>query len=198
MNLGRHEAGLKSGLELFHQNGDNLGFNLLSFWQWSSSELLGNALRGVLAEFIVSTDVDCVSEQRVEWDAYDLVSTDGVKIEVKSASYLQSWDQKVFSKIVFGIQKTYGWDTENNQQEKVLKRQSDVYVFCVLAHKDKRNIDPLNMSQWDFYVLPSSELDEKVGNQKTISLSSLVRLNPTKCRYGEIGKTIKRRVQSNP
>jgi len=191
MGLGRHISILKTGNEAFHQDGESSGLNLLSFWQWSSSALLGNALRGVLAEYIVSVDVGCGSAHRVEWDAFDLLSPDGIRIEVKSSAYLQSWEQKALSKIIFGIQKTYGWDAACNQQKNVLERQADVYVFCVLSHKDKNTVDPLNLSQWDFYCLPSSVLNEKVGDQKTIALSSLITLNPVKCQFGSIGKTIK-------
>lgn len=42
---------MKTGKEPFLFNGNELLINVLSFWQWSTSELLGNALRGILAEF---------------------------------------------------------------------------------------------------------------------------------------------------
>ena len=179
----------KSGKEPFHINGKSLNHDLLSFWQWSSSEILGNALRGVLVEYIVSIDIGCEQQVREEWDAYDLITPDGIKVEVKSSSYLQSWEQKSLSKISFGIQPTRIWESSNTYSKEA-KRQSDVYVFCVLAHKDKDTVDPLNLAQWDFYILATKVLDEKAGMQKSISLSSLLKLKPTKCRYGEIKHTI--------
>jgi hypothetical protein len=180
----------KSGNEPFHINGQQLDHNLLSFWQWSSSNILSNALRGVLAEYIVSIDIGCEQPVREEWDAYDLITPDGIKVEVKSSSYLQSWEQKKLSTISFGIQPTRIWESSNTYSEEA-KRQSDVYVFCVLAHKDKDTVDPLNFTQWDFYVLATSVLDEKVGKQKSITLSSLLQLMPSKCEFGDIGKTIR-------
>jgi hypothetical protein len=54
-------------------------------------------LRGVLAEYIVSMDIKCPYQVREEWDAYDLITPEKVKVEVKSASYLQSWEQTKFS-----------------------------------------------------------------------------------------------------
>ena len=69
-------------------------------------------------------------------------------------------------------------------------RQSDIYVFCVLAHKDKLTVDPMNISQWEFYVLGTDILDKNIPEQTTISLSSLKRLNPVKVKYGEIYSTI--------
>ncbi|MDM8523410.1 hypothetical protein QUF80_08570 [Desulfococcaceae bacterium HSG8] len=38
--------------------------------------------------------------------AYDLETHDGIKIEIKSAAYVQSWHQKDYSKITFRIPKT--------------------------------------------------------------------------------------------
>lgn len=153
VNFEEYSSTRKSGTETFHIEGKKLDCSLLKFWQWSSSEVLGNTLRGILAEYIVSMDLDCETDIRVEWDAYDLLSPEGIKVEVKSASYLQSWTQEKLSKISFGIQPTYGWDITINAPGKELKRQSDVYVFCVLAHKDKSTVDPLNLGQWEFYVV---------------------------------------------
>jgi hypothetical protein len=145
----------------------------------------------VLVEYIVSIDVPCDSDFRDQWDAYDLVAQDGTKIEVKSASYLQSWKQEKPSAISFGIQPTFGWGAKTNTQSKKLKRQADVYVFCVLSHQDKSSVDPINLSQWDFYVLATQILDQEIPDQKTITLPSLLTLNPTECQFGEIWDAIK-------
>jgi hypothetical protein len=190
MELHPYQCPTKTGKESFHLNGDSIGPNILSFWQWSSSDLLGNALRGVLAEYIVSLDAHCSTEMRDVWDAYDLITTGGVKIEVKSASYLQSWNQKNYSKISFGIQPTFGWDAKTGLQSKVQKRQADVYVFCVITHRDKLTADPLDLAQWVFYVLPTRILDKDVPRQKTIALSSLLQLNPAKCQFGQMSDAI--------
>src|ERR687892_610483 len=90
-----------TGNEPFHIDGDALHLNVLSFWQWSSSDLVGNALRGKLAEFIVASAVDSVEGVRREWDAVDIRTSDGVRVEVKSSAYLQSWSQKKHSVIQF-------------------------------------------------------------------------------------------------
>ena len=83
MELGKVNTTTKSGHESFHVDGNKTDHNLLSFWQWSSSEILGNALRGVLAEYIVSMDIKCPYEIREEWDAYDLITPENIKVEVK-------------------------------------------------------------------------------------------------------------------
>lgn len=57
------------------------------------SDLLHNAFRGQLAEFLVSRALGCEAATRPGWDEYDLLTPDGVPVEVKSAAYLQSWEQ---------------------------------------------------------------------------------------------------------
>lgn len=190
MELGQIKTTKKSGSEPLHLDGKNTSHNLLSFWRWSSSEILGNGLRGVLAEYIVSIDINCPHETREEWDAFDLLTPENVKVEVKSASYLQSWEQKKYSSISFGIQPTVVWEA-NNARSKEAKRQADIYVFCLLSHKDQKTIDPLNLAQWEFYVLPTAILNEKCNQQKTITFSSLLKLEPIKCKFGEISGAIK-------
>ena len=39
-------------------NGNNIGYKLINFWQWSVSDILSNATRGRFAEFIVGTAIE--------------------------------------------------------------------------------------------------------------------------------------------
>ena len=48
-----------SGDEMFQHGSNKLDFNLLSFWQWSSSDVVSNATRGILAEYIVGKALEC-------------------------------------------------------------------------------------------------------------------------------------------
>lgn len=180
----------KTGAEPFHANGQALPFDVLSFWRWSSSDLVSNAMRGVLAEYLVACALDVAGGTRVEWDAFDLVTRQGIKIEVKSAAYLQSWHQKQLSSISFDIHPTTGWDASTNTTSATRKRQADVYVFALLKHQNKATLDPLNVEQWAFYVLPAAVLDVKMPNQKRISLSTLERLGPSRVGFSEIASTI--------
>jgi hypothetical protein len=168
---------LKTGNEPLTVNGQKLDKSLLDFWRWNSSDLLSNATRGRLAEFIVASalDVDLIGS-RDEWDAYDLLTKEGVKIEVKSSAYVQSWMQKAPSKISFGIKKSHFWDEETTKRVPIAIRSADIYFFCVLHHDRKETCDPLNLDHWEFYVLDTEELNSRAGNQSTISLNSLRRL----------------------
>jgi hypothetical protein len=190
-NLEAVNTTLKTGKESFVFNGDKLPINVLSFWQWSTSELLGNALRGILAEFIVASTIDALDAPREEWDAYDLITKNGLKIEIKSSAYLQSWKQKQLSKISFGIQPTTVWDKDNKRSLEA-KRQADVYVFCLLAHEEQATVNPLDLSQWVFYVLDTKILDDKKPLQKTITLSSLLKLNPVEADYGNLAQELRK------
>jgi hypothetical protein len=182
----------KTGDERLHAGNQPLDKTLLDFWRWSASDLVSNAARGIFAEFIVASALGLASGVRVEWDAYDLITPSGVKVEVKSAAYLQTWYHRKLSTIRFGIQPTRYWDSVTNELSPVLKRQADVYVFCLLKHQDKASIDPLNLDQWEFYILRASELDSTFPTQKSIGLAALLRLNPCIAKYEEIASCVEK------
>ncbi len=182
----------KTGAERFHRNETPLDLTLLGFWQWSASDLVSNATRGVLAEYIVANALGIAEGVRAGWDAFDLLTKFGVKIEVKSAAYLQSWYHKKLSTISFGIRPTRSWEADTNKLATEVKRQADVYVFCVLNHKEKDSLDPLNLEQWEFYILRASVLDEKYPTQKSIRLASLLKMNPYVAKYEEIAACVEK------
>ena len=184
------KASPKNGNETLTDYGKATNYNLLDFWRWSVSDILSNATRGRFAEFVVGTAVGLNPENlRDEWDAYDLTTEDGIKIEVKSAAYIQSWNQKNFSTISFSIKPARYWDAETNMQRGEPKRHADLYVFCHLKHKDQKTIDPLKMEQWDFYVLPTYRLDNYERSQSSITINSLKKLTEPK-RYNELKSEI--------
>jgi hypothetical protein len=157
-----------TGQEPLHRAGQPLDTRLLDFWRWSASDVLSNALRGVLAEYLVAVDLGVADGIRTEWDRYDLQTRRGITIEVKSAAYAQSWHQKRPSKITFGIAPTLGWDPETGESDTDRKRQAQVYVFCVLGKKDQPDVDPLDVSQWQFYVLATEILDRELGRRAEV------------------------------
>jgi len=132
----------------------------------------------------------CADGVGQQWDAYDVLTPDGIKVEVKSGAYVQRWSQSKLSPIKFSIQPAKGRDARTGKRTMKRKRQADVYVFCVLKHQDKKTIDPLNMAQWSFYVLPTPVLDEKLEKQKTLSLSRLKSLGPMMVDYAGIRDAI--------
>ena len=51
-------------------------------------------------------------------------------------------------------------------------------------------LDPLDLSQWIFYVLPTRVLDEHHPSQKTMGLSSLKKLDPAEVAYSDLSKAV--------
>jgi len=184
-NIPPIHANRKSGQEQISLRGQNVGYSLLNFWQWSSSDLVSNTLRGVLAEYIVAIALEVNEDVRAPWGAYDL-HYNGHKIEVKSASYVQSWTQQDYSKISFDIKKTREWNEISNKQADESKRQADIYVFCLLNHKIQATLDPLKLEQWDFYILPARVLDTELGNKKSIGLNKLKKLKPLHASFSDM------------
>jgi hypothetical protein len=181
-----------TGQEMFRRGGEHIDARLLDFWRWSASELMGNTLRGVLAEYLVALDFGVTDEIRNEWDAFDLRTSDGIAVEVKSGAYVQAWHQDRPSKISFGIAPTRAWDPTTGTYDTQYKRQAQVYVFCVLGEKHQRQVDPLDLRQWEFHVLATQVLNDRLGEQKTLTLGSLLKLEPEKITHGGISEAVQR------
>lgn len=179
----------KSGEEQFQEDGTPVGIKLLDFWQWSSSDLLSNTLRGRFAEFLVSSALGVASGNRIEWDSIDVVSQSGVKVEVKSSAYLQSWKGKP-SRITFGIQHKLAWDWDVGSFAANSVRTAEVYVFCLLEHQNPESVDPMNLNQWRFFVLATKELEAKLGQQKTLGFTTLQSLNPREVKYSDLAEAV--------
>jgi hypothetical protein len=179
----------KTGAEPFVSSGAPLGFHLLEFWQWAASDLTSNALRGVLAEYLVAKALGAADGVRAEWDSCDL-RTETVAVEVKSAAYLQTWFQTKPSQISFDIAPKCGWDATTNVTGTVPERAANVYVFALLSHRDKPTLSPLNVDQWRFYVLAKTVLDRAVPEQKTIGLSRLRELGATETPYANLSAAV--------
>lgn len=181
----------KTGSECFVLGDQGLSIDLISFWQWSTSDLLGNTMRGCLAEYIVAMALGITSGVRIDWAAYDLLF-DGWKIEVKALGYLQTWPQRQLSRPVFSIRPARGWDPITNQMTNEVGRQSDIYVFCLHHHKDKATVNPLDLTQWSFYILPTACLnDSRFEEAKTITLASLLTMGPSSVSFNQLEKSIR-------
>jgi hypothetical protein len=175
------------GDERFYAAGAATGFSVLDFWRWSTADLVSNTVRGVLAEFIVAQALGVdTTAGRQEWAPYDLCTTDGVSVEVKSAAYLQSWAQHRPSTIQFGVSKKRVWDAATNRVADEPARTADVYVFALLAHRDRATLDPLNLDQWEFYVLATTVLDQRERSQHSITLPSLQKMQAGLHKFDEL------------
>lgn len=179
--------------EVISPTGETLS-TLNDFWSWAYSDILGNAERGAIAEYLVALALNLTDKPRIPWDKYDLLLKENgkeISIEVKSSGFFQTWGQREKSKLIFGIQPTKAWDYITDTFEEEQKRQADIYVFCVHNVKDKNDkMNTLDLSQWDFYLLPTSVLDEKLRKQKTATLYKLLKIGAEICPYEKLHKRI--------
>ena len=171
------------------------GATILDFWRWIGSDLVGNTTRGLFAEYLVGLAVGAVTGEeadgvRDEWAAHDLVTPDGITIEVKSSAYLQTWRQEREATPRFGIARTRV-DNATGTSSEEQARWSDVYVFCLLHHRSKATLNPLDIGQWTFFVLPTAVLEAQIGDQKTIGLVRLRELGAKEVPFEGIAGAIR-------
>lgn len=182
-----------TGNEEFTLHGASAGISVKDFWSWAYSDLIDNTQRGVMAEFLVYSSIRSTpsdSQTRENWLPFDVTSPSGRRIEVKSAAYIQAWTpENIFAQIRFDIGKKLAWDNATASFASEAKRNCDLYVFCLFTAMTK-NIPLLNLDYWEFYVLPTSMLNEKLPNQKSIAFSVLQKLNPVKTDYAGLGAVI--------
>lgn len=161
-----------TGDESLTLNGQPLpNAQVLDFWRWAFSDLRMNNVRGALAEYIVAQLLDIPLETRGSWDSYDLKTPDGITLEVKAAAYLQAWEQRKPSRIVFTGLKTRPWSSETGYG--ALEYSADVYVLCLLAEKDPSRFDPLDLGQWQFWLLSKTNVIELTQGGNSVSLGRL-------------------------
>ena len=197
-SLGRLAPRRCTGEEGFHCRGEPRGISLSDFWRWSVSDLVSNATRGVLAEFIVARALGITTDGvRDEWAAFDLETPDGVRIEVKSAGFVQSWHQDKLSRISFDVKAKRAWDAATNKQATTAARSAHVYVFALHAHQDKATIDPLDLGQWLFYVLATRLLNERQRSQYSITLRSLDQLAAPAVAYDGLRVAVEQAAPAN-
>ena len=65
------------------------------------------------------------------------------------------------------------WDADGGGFAGAARRHAQVHVFALLAHTDKATVDPLDLDQRVFYVLPTAVLDGRTRSQHSITLKTL-------------------------
>lgn len=189
------------GNEPFLVGGKPINLTMNDYWRWAYSDLADSRNRSVMAEFIVASSIGAAhldtDTSRAAWKQYSLLSPGGYKLEVKSAAYVQSWDTEHPDQVSFQIAPSRMPDSSGKPKlDTPLQRKSDVYVFCVYKAM-KKDESPLDLDLWEFYVLPTSVLDDMKPVQKTITLPSLMNLEPVWCDYYGIEEAIQKVMEKN-
>ncbi len=166
------------------------GLTVSDYWAWAYSILTDNTERGIFAEFLVHTAMKGNDDVRESWKSYDILSPEGIKIEVKSSGYIQAWYQEKLSAVKFSIRPAHSWNPETGMYSDECVRASDVYVFCLQKHTDKSTVNILDLSQWTFFVIPTQILDVETGMQKTITLNRLKTLGAVEVNYDDLRDTV--------
>ena len=174
----------------FHRSGAVSNLTILDFWAWAYSDCMNNTTRGVLAEFLVAAALNLnLKRPRDAWAKFDLTYRDP-PLEVKSASYHQRWSQDKLSRISFSVRKTRAWDPETNKQAKTSKRQAFAYVLCLLAEKQRENVDPLDLDQWQFWAVSTDFFDDRTRSQHSITYNSLCREVGVPVTFHDLRKSV--------
>ena len=171
------------GSEVFR--GSDAG-TVLDFWRYAVPDLRSNTTRGLLAEFLVHRAVGA-RERNTEWENFDVLTPDGLRIEVKTSAYLQAWKQRRLSEIRFSRLRGRTWTPEDGSAA-APSYNADVYVFALHAARTHAEYDPLDIGQWRFHVA-SRAVVEATG-QASLGLAAVRRLCGDPVTYEELAAGI--------
>ena len=176
--------------EKFIFNRNELDFGILDFWKSKYSNIYN--LQEVIAEFIVEKALGIDKAQNTDyWTLYDILYRD-YRIEVKETGYYHPWNEngKVSKQRMFSITKANS-NYETNEKENKFERQNDIYVFCLNTGMTKETSNPMKLDNWEFYIIPTSEINKQCGDNKKISLERIRKITEKK-NFDEIKSCIDR------
>lgn len=156
---------------------ENDGLDVHAFQRWAMGNLVENRNRGIFAEWLVGQALGAISPDayRQEWDTWDLLYGSGkAKIEVKAAGRDQTWPQAQPSVPRFDIApRAWIWNPSEKERVEGPARPADVYVFCLPTPEEATNENVLDPDCWQFWVLSSRQLEQDLGQQKSVGLAKL-------------------------
>ena len=167
------------------------------FWIWFRNSLDEGWMRGVVGEYWVAKALGLIDEPREAWKKWDLETPNGIKVEVKASGYLHRSSGKIrrVSRPRFQVPNVH----VKQQPEKGLPagfyRPADVYVFCLNTQGVEEDLEQLEVSQWEFYVLATQVLNDYVNPELKNPSIDLTFLHEHACNpvsFEDLGKTIMR------
>ena len=159
----------------FTSEGRPLGYTALDYWRFQFSNIWD--IYEEVAEFLVSKALGIeVPYNKNGWTLWD-INYKGKRIEVKSSAKYHPWQEEgyVSKKNVFGITKSKPQDAQNDD-DRIPKRHSDVYVFCLSTGENQHDADPFETDHWEFYVIPTLTINHECGDNKSISIGRIKHL----------------------
>ena len=181
------------GDECFTLNGEATQMTMLDFWRWHFSEIYD--MQSKMAEYIVAKALGLKEAQNVgDWTLYDILYR-GKRIEIKETSFYHAWqtdEEPKSQQRSFGITKAYDKYQDSTSE---FRRQNDIYVFCLNTGETKADSYPLELENWEFYVVPTTVINTICKDGKSISLSRVRKLS-SKVKYTDIKATIDRIIDA--
>lgn len=175
MEFDRKSIDLLDAAKELTDGGKPLGLNAVDFWRFQFSNIWD--MYEEVAEFVVNKALGMEKPFNKNGSTLYDIEYKGKRIEVKATAYYHSWrkEGEYSEGRAFSIAETVG---QHNEREDVPVRHNDVYVFCLNTGKNKQDADPFEMSHWEFYVVPTSLINEKCGHNKSITLGRLRSITP--------------------
>ena len=174
----------------FVNGNESLGITMLDFWKYQYSNIYD--MQEYIAEFIVGKALGIDEPMnRDGWTLWD-IDYQGKRIEVKQTSYYHSWQEKIANGKI-SQQRTFSITpafTRYKDSTTSYERQNDIHVFCLNIGTNEEDSYPLDMANWEFYVVPTSVINENcTPAQKSISLGKVRKLAPL-TKYEELKNVI--------
>jgi len=150
---------------------------VLEFWRWAFGNLNEDTLKGLFAEWLVGRllGLELPLGGRNGGANSDLFLESGIRVEVKSAAYWQSWklyDERGRPRPLEEIEERHWRRLEKPLQFQVRRSRdsvdrsgdtpalwSDLYVFCAQFEKNPVSWNILDLNQWRFYCLTRDEVE---------------------------------------
>ncbi len=177
-----------NGKEKFISQNKDLDFGMLEFWCSKFSNVYN--IQEYIAEFLVEKALGIDKSHNTEyWTLFDILYKD-YRIEIKETGYYHPWNEngKISESRRFGITKANS-KYENKDSNNLYERQNDIYVFCLNVGKTKETSNPLNIDNWEFYIVPTKTINEVCKNNKSISLNKVKKISE-KVNYFKIKEYI--------
>lgn len=177
MEFDRKPINLLNPFKEFTDDGVSFGYTAMDFWRFQFSNIWD--LYEEVAEFIVNKALGMEKPFNKNGSTLYDIEYHGKRVEVKATAYYQPWrkEGEYNKNRSFSIAESKG---QHNERKNEAERQNDVYVFCLNIGKNKRDADPFEMSHWEFYVVPTSIVNNECGDNKSISLGRLKSITPDK------------------
>ncbi len=65
-----------------------------------------------------------------------------------------------------------------------------MFVFCLLHHRNEHTLNPMNLSQWTFFIIHAQQLEKSLTEKRIITLTELKKLNSIMCGFDNLRRVI--------